>query len=116
MEIQCIGHFKLLFCLLRLEPCHKVQEMTLHVLANVTGNAECVHDIAASHVLPFLLQIIYSLPDQVTLALDVMHSLMGDTRLIKECLANGKLMYTLRQEMDFNVKQHFSFFLYRWNC
>lgn len=94
VEIQCIGHFKLLFCLLRLESYHKIQEMALHVLSHVTGSSECVDDIAASKVMGFLLQVIYSLPDQVGLALTVLHSLMGDTRLVKECLANGKEIFS----------------------
>ncbi len=89
VEIQCIGHFKLLFCLLRLESCIKVQEMTLHVLSNVTGSAECVEDIAASGVLGHLLQVAYGLQEHQQLTLAVMHSLMGDTRLVKEGLATG---------------------------
>ena len=61
VEIQCIGHFKLLFCLLRLESCKKVREMALHVISHVTGCAECVDDIAASTVLAHLLQVSFSI-------------------------------------------------------
>ena len=49
-DIQCIGHFRLLFSLLRLETCPKMQEMALTVLANVTGSSECIDDIAANQV------------------------------------------------------------------
>lgn len=90
MEIQCIGHFKLLFCLLRLESYQKLQEMTLNVLVNVTGSKECIDDISASQVFHFLLQSIYSLPEQRPISLAVLNSLVGDTRLVKECLAQGK--------------------------
>lgn len=31
VEIQCIGHFKLLFCLLRLDDCAKLQQYALEV-------------------------------------------------------------------------------------
>ena len=31
VDIQCIGHFKLLFSLLRLRRCPKIQEMALQV-------------------------------------------------------------------------------------
>lgn len=48
--MQCIGHFKLLFSLLRLEGCVAVQQSVLAVVEGVTGNAECVSDIAASEV------------------------------------------------------------------
>lgn len=48
--MQCIGHFKLLFSLLRLEGCVSVQQCVLAVVEGVTGNADCVSDIAASEV------------------------------------------------------------------
>ncbi|XP_059089728.1 dnaJ homolog subfamily C member 13-like [Tigriopus californicus] len=89
VEIQCIGHFKLLFCLLRLESYPNVQEMTLRVLSNVTGSSECVDDISASRVLTYLIQVIYSLEAKQELSLTVFRSLMGDTRLVKECLTTG---------------------------
>ena len=62
VDIQCIGHFKLLFFLLRLSSCPKVQEMALSVLNNVTGNRDCVDDIAANSVLVSLLAPLYSAP------------------------------------------------------
>ena len=37
VEIQCIGHFKLLFSLLRCEGCAKVQEFALEVGAFYYG-------------------------------------------------------------------------------
>ena len=96
VEIQCIGHFKLLFCLLRLESYKKLQEMTLNVLVNVTGSKECIDDISASQVFHFLLQSIYSLPEQRSISLAVLNSLVGDTRLVKECLAQGKTDMDIR--------------------
>jgi DnaJ family protein C protein 13 len=90
VEIQCIGHFKLLFYMLRMDSYPVIEEMALRVLSNVTGSAECVDDIAASRVLAFLVQVIYGLQSQQALALGVLHNLMGDTRLVKECLSNGK--------------------------
>lgn len=50
VEMQCIGHFRLLFSLLRLEGCVTVQQSVLAVVEGVTGNADCVSDIAASEV------------------------------------------------------------------
>ena len=93
VEIQCIGHFKLLFCLLRLDHCPKIQDTTIRVLSNVTGCKECVDDIAASGVLPMLLQVLYSQPETgpgLLVTLMVFQSLMGDTRMVKECLAQSK--------------------------
>eukprot|EP00095_Tigriopus_kingsejongensis_P000308 maker-scaffold292_size219010-snap-gene-0.20 protein:Tk00308 transcript:maker-scaffold292_size219010-snap-gene-0.20-mRNA-1 annotation:"dnaj homolog subfamily c member 13 isoform x1" len=96
VEIQCIGHFKLLFCLLRMESYPNVQDMTLRVLSNVTGSSECVDDIAASRVLTFLIQVIYSLEAKQELSLAVFRSLMGDTRMVKECLTTGGVISLVR--------------------
>ena len=52
VDIQCIGHFKLLFSLLRLGRCPKIQEMALHVLLNVTGSTECIDDIGKRISMP----------------------------------------------------------------
>jgi hypothetical protein len=73
--------------------------MSLHVLNNVTGNAECVDDISANNVLVNLFQPLYTSliqstvleglgahEYQPTLCLSILHSLMGDTRLVKECI------------------------------
>jgi DnaJ family protein C protein 13 len=49
-DIQCIGHFRLLFSLLRLESCPKMQGMALLVLSHVTASSECIDDIAANQV------------------------------------------------------------------
>ena len=37
VDIQCIGHFKLLFSLLRLRRCPKIQEMALQVFFIILG-------------------------------------------------------------------------------
>ena len=104
VDIQCIGHFKLIFFLLRLDSCPRMQEMSLHVLNNVTGNAECVDDIAANNVLVNLFRPLYASltqpsvvggfgghENQGTLCLTILHSLMGDTRLVKECINYSEL-------------------------
>ena len=69
------------------------QEMALHVLLNVTGSTECIDDIAANHVLVNVLHVLYTLPQHRTVALDLLHAISGDTRLVKECLQFGKLHY-----------------------
>ena len=90
VDIQCIGHFKLLFSLLRLKRCPKIQEMALLVLLNVTGSSECIDDIAANHVLVNVLHVLYTLPEHRGVALDLLQAVSGDTRLVKECLQFGK--------------------------
>ena len=121
VDIQCIGHFKLIFFLLRLEACPRIQEMSLQVLNNVTGSAECVDDIAANNVLVNLFQPLYSSliqppviqgvgahEYQPTLCLSILHSLMGDTRLVKECIHyNGItcLLFIFCCEKDEDVRK-----------
>ncbi|KAK7507621.1 hypothetical protein BaRGS_00001556 [Batillaria attramentaria] len=95
VEIQCIGHFKLLFALLRLENCGRMQQFTLEVLNCVTANHECVKDIAAAEVLGYLLFALYSVQQCQLLALDTLFALMSNTKIVKEALAKGALIYLL---------------------
>ncbi|XP_056011194.1 dnaJ homolog subfamily C member 13-like isoform X2 [Ostrea edulis] len=95
VEIQCIGHFKLLFCLLRLDDCAKLQQYALEVVNSVTTNQECVNDIAASEVLAYLLMAIPMLPSCQLLTLESLFSLMSSTKIVKEALAKGAPIYLL---------------------
>ncbi|CAG2229949.1 DNAJC13 [Mytilus edulis] len=81
VEIQCIGHFKLLFSLLRLDDCAKLQQCALEVVNNVTTNQECVNDIAASEV--------------KLLTLESLFALMSNTKIVKEAMAKGAVIYLL---------------------
>ncbi|KAF7280153.1 hypothetical protein GWI33_006329 [Rhynchophorus ferrugineus] len=62
VELQCIGHFKLLFNLL-IANYIPIQSEALNVISVITRNNECINDIAASDVLSFLLLAIYSSDD-----------------------------------------------------
>lgn len=95
VEIQCIGHFKLLFCLLRLDDCAKLQQFALDVINCVSANQECVKDIAASEVLGYLLIAIQSLQSCQVLTLETMSALMSSTKIVKEALAKGAIVYLL---------------------
>lgn len=95
VEIQCIGHFKLLFSLLRLENCAKLQQSALEVISSVTANQECVNDIAASEILSYLLLAIQGLPQCHLLILESLFALMSNTKIVKEALAKGALVYLL---------------------
>ncbi|KAK2150998.1 hypothetical protein LSH36_380g05005 [Paralvinella palmiformis] len=95
VEIQCIGHFKLLFSLLRVDCCPSIQQHALEVISSVTGNQECVDDIAASEVLAFLLLLLHSLPKCHQLTLETLFPLTSNTKLLKEALNKGVLIYLL---------------------
>ncbi|XP_068224403.1 dnaJ homolog subfamily C member 13-like [Palaemon carinicauda] len=97
VEMQCIGHFKLLFSLLRLEGCVAVQQSVLAVIEGVTGNADCVSDIAGSEVLVYLMLALHSpalVPDRM-MSLNILHALMSNTKIVKEALNKGAVMYLL---------------------
>ena len=90
MEIQCIGHFRLLFGLLSLDSCKPIQRGALNVISSVTQNQECVNDIAASDVLVPLLLTLYSVPDAQVTTLEILYALMHTTKIVKDALAKGE--------------------------
>ena len=62
VEIQCLGQFKLLFSLLRLQGANRLQTLALQVVSTVTGNKSCVSNIADSNVLQYLMLVLHMLP------------------------------------------------------
>ena len=62
VEIQCLGQFKLLFSLLRLQGANRLQTLALQVISTVTGNKSCVSNIADSNVLQYLMLVLHMLP------------------------------------------------------
>lgn len=97
VEMQCIGHFKLIFSLLRLDDCPKVQALAIDVIAGVTSNQECVNDIAASDVLVYLLLVLHSFKNstsQITV-LETFLPLMSNGKLVKDANIKGAVIYLL---------------------
>ncbi|PNF36068.1 DnaJ subfamily C member 13 [Cryptotermes secundus] len=95
VEIQCIGHFHLLFSLLSVDSCKPIQHGALNVISSVTKNQECVNDIAASDVLVHLLLTLYSLPDAQITTLETLYALMHTTKIVKDALAKGAALFLL---------------------
>ncbi|KAI4878723.1 hypothetical protein NFI96_021841, partial [Prochilodus magdalenae] len=94
-ETECIGHFKLLFSLLRVHGAGKVQQLALEVVNTVTSNQECVSNIAESLVLANLLVLLHSLPSSRQLVLETLYALTSNTKIVKEAMAKGALIYLL---------------------
>ncbi|KAG7262176.1 hypothetical protein CRUP_034712 [Coryphaenoides rupestris] len=94
-ETECIGHFKLLFSLLRVHGAGKVQQLALEVVNTVTSNQECVSNIAESLVLSNLLVLLHSLPSSRQLVLETLYALTSNTKIVKEAMAKGALIYLL---------------------
>lgn len=89
IELQCMGHFKLLFGLLSCNNFKLIQRSALEVISNVTKNQECVDDIAANEVVVHLLLCLHSLKECQLLALETLYALMSSTKIVKEALSKG---------------------------
>ncbi|KAG9355930.1 hypothetical protein JZ751_000774 [Albula glossodonta] len=94
-ETECIGHFKLLFSLLRVHGAGKVQQLALEVVNIVTTNQDCVNNISEALVLSNLLVLLHSLPSSRQLVLETLYALSSNTKIIKEAMAKGALIYLL---------------------
>lgn len=89
IELQCMGHFKLLFGLLNCNNFKLIQKSALEIISNVTKNQECVDDIAANEVVVHLLLCLHSLKECQLLALETLYALMSSTKIVKDALAKG---------------------------
>lgn len=94
-EIQCIGHFRMLFSLLKNGLDSELQHKALSLLIVLTRNQDCISDVAASNVVIYLVLLIYSVPNISSLALDVLYALVSSSNLIKELLQKGCLLYLI---------------------
>lgn len=95
VEINCNGHYRLLFSLLRVRESREMQRVVLEVISCVTGSKECVGDIAESGVLGYLLISLELLPEGRPLALESLQALVSHTRIVKDLLACGAPLYLL---------------------
>jgi DnaJ family protein C protein 13 len=95
VEMQCIGHFKILFSLLSIQGAAKLQKLALQAISSVTGNKKCVENIAEANVLQFVLLVLYMLPSSQELVLEVLQALTSDTKIVKESIQKGALIYLL---------------------
>ena len=94
-EIQCIGHFSLLFSLLSIQDTTILKELAINVILSVTGSKKCVNNIADANTLHFLLMALPSLPNSHCLILEVLMALSSHTAIIKEMIQKGGLVYLL---------------------
>ncbi|XP_046663118.1 LOW QUALITY PROTEIN: dnaJ homolog subfamily C member 13-like [Homalodisca vitripennis] len=95
LEIQCIGHFRLLFPLLSLESCRNIQQSALKVISSVTRNQECISDVAASNVLVYMLLALYTIEESRSVCLDILYALVSNTAVVKDLYAKGGYIYVL---------------------
>ncbi|KAF5295196.1 hypothetical protein FQA39_LY13201 [Lamprigera yunnana] len=94
VELQCIGHFHLLFNFLSVSHS-PIQKEALNVISIVIRNNECVNDIAASEVLGHLLLLLYTIQDSQFQILTTLYALMSTTKIVKESLTKGAVIYLI---------------------
>lgn len=103
VEIQCIGHFEMLFGLLSTnlvtvpEQSQTVKRLALEIVSLVSRNKECVSEIGACDLLgSFLVAMRDSeLRSEQQGVLDTLSGLMNVQRLIKEAQQKGAVIYLL---------------------
>ncbi|TNN08971.1 DnaJ subfamily C member 13 isoform 1 [Schistosoma japonicum] len=95
LEIQCIGHFPLLFSSLDLHEHPEIQLRALDVLQAVSTNPQCLEDIAASHLLASLVMLFLVLPRAHLILIQTMEHLISSSLLLKEFIYSGGLIYLM---------------------
>ncbi|XP_034835382.1 dnaJ homolog subfamily C member 13 isoform X1 [Maniola hyperantus] len=92
VEIQCIGHFGLIFGLMSARALPQASEAAVQVVGAAARSRECVEDIAAGALLGHLLPLLTpTRPD----ALNALAALLTATPLVREALAKGAVIYLL---------------------
>jgi len=95
VEMQTIGHFKMLFSLLESQ-FPNVQEMALSVISCTTANSDVVSDIAATNCLGRLLVGLRSMQQSARVTiLETIYGLNSNTKLVKEAFEKGAVIYLL---------------------
>lgn len=104
IETILIGKFRLLFNLLNV--CNSsIQKSALNVISIVTRNNDCVNDIANTEVIGNLMLLLYNLQDYQSTILETLHSLMTTTKIVKESLNKGAVVYLLDLYCNSTVQQ-----------
>ena len=91
VEMQTIGHFKMLFSLLESQ-FSSVQDTAISVISSTTttGNSDVVSDISATNCLSRLLVCLRSVqPASRLVILDILYSIFRNTKLVKEAFDKG---------------------------
>lgn len=102
LEIQCVGHFEMLFGFLSTSLCgpsadREVKSLALDIVSLVSRNKDCVQEIAGCELLGnFLVALrdrdLNTLEDRV---LDTLSGLLNGQRMVKEAQNKGAVSYLL---------------------
>ncbi|XP_050098670.1 dnaJ homolog subfamily C member 13 isoform X1 [Anopheles aquasalis] len=101
VEIQCIGHFEMLFALLSTSVCGQenrtVKTLALEVVCQVSRNKECVTEIAACEIFGLYLVVLKDgeLREHLSRVLETLSGLLNVPKMVKEGHAKGAVIYLL---------------------
>lgn len=94
-EVLCVGHFKLLFSLLRVENVGRLQQYALELILHLSGSNECVNDIAQSNVIVYLLLALRSSTVNQESTLEILNALSSNGKIVRDMVDSGGLLYLL---------------------
>lgn len=100
IEIQCIGHFEMLFGFLSNNMCEYdrvIKQLALEIICLVSRNKDCVTEIAACELLGQYLVALKDadLKDVQLKVLETLSGLVNVQRMVKEAHAKGAIVYIL---------------------
>ncbi|XP_055697619.1 dnaJ homolog subfamily C member 13 isoform X2 [Phlebotomus papatasi] len=100
VEIQCIGHFDMLFGFLSKNLCDQdgvIKSLALEIVSLVSRNKECVSDIAACEILGHFLVAMKDrdLTELQVKVLETLSGLINAQQMVKEAQMKGSVIYLL---------------------
>jgi DnaJ family protein C protein 13 len=95
IEILCVGHFKLLFSLLRMENVGRLQQYALELILHLSGSNECVNDISQANVIVYLLLVLRSSLSNQETTLEILNALSSNGKIVRDIVDSGGLLYLL---------------------
>lgn len=100
VEIQCIGHFEMLFGFLSTTLCSRdceLKTLALEIVSLVSRNKDCVNEIAACEILGHFLVAMRDpeLKDVKDRVLETLSGLLNVQKMVKEAQAKGAVIYLL---------------------
>ncbi|KAL7054934.1 hypothetical protein AAHC03_024428 [Spirometra sp. Aus1] len=95
VELQCVGHFDILFSILDMEGYDDLKLRVLDVLRSTATNTECLKDIHASKLLVGAIMLFRSLPQAHLPLIEFLNHVIVVNDLLKEVVYTGGLVYLL---------------------
>lgn len=105
VEMQCIGHFEMLFGFLSTTLCDRdreIKSLALEIVSLVSRNKECVSEIAACEILGHFLVALRDneLRDMTDRVLETLSGLLNVQRMVKEAQNKGMNIELIKSRLN----------------